>query len=84
VNFHLEQKFPSAVRSLQSLAERDTELASLLTEYEELCTWVATREQSPKGLLASKVKELNHAREIVRDLEKEILRFTEGLRDLME
>jgi hypothetical protein len=84
VNFHLEQKFPSAVLSLESLAEQDDELATLLTEYEELCTWVATCEQSSEGLVATKAKELSHAREIVRHLEEEILQITEGLRDPVE
>lgn len=70
MNFHLEQKFPSAVRSLVRLAEHDNELASLLADYEELCTWVAAQDRSSKTVDA----EIRVARELIGELENEIRR----------
>jgi hypothetical protein len=84
VYFHLEQNFPKGLRSLERLAKQDREVAALLADYEELCTWVATVTGASANSRASKASELSHAQEIIRDLEEEIRKKIGGLDERIE
>ena len=69
MNDHVSRKFPERVSTIRALAECDETFRTILANYEELRTWLATlnRKTIPD------LEELDHASNLARDLENEIV-----------
>lgn len=74
------RRFPQHVDAIQTLGPRISALFEACCNYEEVCTWLATREQYT---VASNPEELEQARELKRDLEGEIINLLEKRSDII-
>ena len=71
---HVYRKFPNDIEGIRELLDKDATFREICADYEEMCTWL-------DGYCCSQgrpSKECDIARELIRDLENEIIR---ALRD---
>ncbi len=66
--YHVNQRFPGAASSIEALANKDKSFATLLTDFEELSTWLAVQDRSSN----TELEEIGNVRELIGELEKEI------------
>ena len=66
---HVYRKYPDCAAAIQVLINRDARFSEMCDDYEEMCTWLAaqTRPLDPHA------EEITQAKEIIRDLEDEII-----------
>ena len=62
-------RFPDHVPAIKALVETDRTFSAIMTDYEEMCTWLATVNRGR----SSDKREIEHAQQLIRDLEEEIL-----------
>ena len=67
---HAYRKFPEHAALIQALREKDRTFREICDDYEEMCTWLAAQSSS----IDPHAEERLHAREIIRDLEAEIIK----------
>ena len=70
MNEHLYLKFADHAAAIRALRTKDQAFSELCTDYEEICTWLASHERAAE--IAS--EEIDHARELRRELEEDINR----------
>ena len=63
------RKFPNHIEAIQVLLQHDPTFREICANYEEMCTWLACQEH-PEGRPA---EECDRAREVIGDLEDEII-----------
>lgn len=66
---HVYRKYPDHVEAIQKLRNKDATFDEICNDYEEMCTWLAVQSCS----LDPHCLECTDAREIIRDLENEII-----------
>lgn len=65
---HIYRKFSNHIEAIQALLQKDATFEEVCADYEEICTWLASQQEST--FLST--EEIEYARELVRDLEDEI------------
>jgi hypothetical protein len=71
---HVYRKFPNHIEVIQTLLQKDVTSEEICADYEEMCTWLACRHRSE----GRSNKDCDIAREVIRELEDDILK---ALRD---
>ena len=66
---HVLRRFPNFVSTIRARADKDPAFRAMLADYEEVSTWLASRQNLP----TSDPVELESALELIRNLEEEIL-----------
>ncbi len=70
---YLYRKFPDHIKAIQALLEKDSRFRGIADDYNEICTWLASYCNS-----AGKAsEECDHARELIKTLEIEIIQKLE-------
>ncbi len=66
---HVYRKFPKHIEGIQALLEKDATFREICADYAEICTWLDDycRSQDRPS------EECDHARQLIRDLEVEIV-----------
>ena len=66
---HVYRKFPNHIEALQYICQRDATFKEIYDDYEEVCTWLDDycRTQGRPSM------ECEHARQLMRELEVEII-----------
>ena len=67
---HIQRKFPNRFQQIRSLAQRNREFEDICNDYEEISTWLSNQGRTGK----STKKELDRARELIKDLEEDIIK----------
>ena len=70
---HVYRKFPDRVDTIRALKKTDCAFDEMCNDYEEMCTWLAVQGRP----IDPQSKILADAREIIRDLEGEIIQKLE-------
>ena len=70
---HIFRRFPEYSVAIQALADADPTVRTILADYEEMCTWMATHDGSQKP----EIDQIEHAQYLIKDLESEIQRKLE-------
>ncbi len=65
---HISRKFANQIDSIQTLLKTDTTFEEVCADYEEICTWLASQQEST----VLSTEEIEHARELIQELEDEI------------
>ena len=74
MNDHVYSKFPGHIREIQRILQREARFREICSEYEELCTWLASQGRTkPRP-----AQEYEHARRLIQELENEIRRALEN------
>ena len=70
---HIYRKFPNHIEAIQALLQKDATFGEICDDYEEVCSWVEShcREDGPPS------KQCDGARNLIRDLEDEIIKKLE-------
>ena len=71
---HVYRKFPNHIKAIQALLQKDATFREIYADYEEMCTWLACQYRSEDR----SNKECDIAREVIRELEDDIVK---ALRD---
>ena len=69
VSDHVCRKFSNHVEAIQALLQKDATFREICDDYEKVCTWLDGYCHSS----GRPSKECDHARELIRDLEVEII-----------
>ncbi len=69
MNDHIDRRFPGRLTAIHALALVDSAFRSALSDYEEICTWLAAHENPA----SRDPKEFERARRLIGELEDEIL-----------
>ena len=69
---YVTRKFPQFSHAIRTTKAKNATLRELCTDYEELCAWLAANNDTTSDSV-----ELEHARDMKRDLEGEILKMLE-------
>ncbi|MDJ0957958.1 MAG: hypothetical protein QNI91_13905 [Arenicellales bacterium] len=77
---YVYRKFPLLTEAMQALRAKDATFREVCTDYEEICTWLAARDD---GSADADPKEYVDAQEVKLDLEDEILKLLEEHNDLI-
>lgn len=77
MNDHIDRRFPGRLPAIQALALADSAFRAALSDYEELCTWLAARENAD----SRDPQEFEYARLLIGELEDEILTQLEESRE---
>ncbi len=66
---HVYRKFPEHIDAIQALLQKDATFREICADYAEICTWLDDycRSQGRPS------EECDHARQLIRDLEVEIV-----------
>ena len=62
------RKFADQIDSIQTLLKTDAAFEEVCADYEEICTWLASQQEST----VLSTEEIEHARELIQELEDEI------------
>lgn len=62
------RKFADQIDSIQTLLKTDATFEEVCADYEEICTWLASQQEST----VLSTEEIEHARELIQELEDEI------------
>ncbi len=65
---HIYRKFADQIDSIQTLLKTDATFEEVCADYEEICTWLASQQEST----VLSTEEIEHARELIQELEAEI------------
>lgn len=65
---HISRKFADQIDSIQTLLKTDATFEEVCADYEEICTWLASQQEST----VLSTEEIEHARELIQELEDEI------------
>ena len=65
---HVYRKFPNHIEAIQALLQTDATFEEICADYEEICTWLASQQEST----VLHTEEIEHARELIQELEDEI------------
>ena len=65
---HIYRKFADQIDSIQTLLKTDAAFEEVCADYEEICTWLASQQEST----VLSTEEIEHARELIQELEDEI------------
>ena len=65
---HIYRKFADQIDSIQTLLKTDATFEEVCADYEEICTWLASQQEST----VLSTEEIEHARELIQELEDEI------------
>ena len=65
---HIYRKFADQIESIQTLLKTDATFEEVCADYEEICTWLASQQEST----VLSTEEVEHARELIQELEDEI------------
>ncbi len=65
---HISRKFADQIDSIQTLLKTDATFEEICADYHEICTWLASRQEST----VLSTEEIEHARELTQELEDEI------------
>ena len=65
---HIYKKFSNHIEVIQTLLQKDATFEEVCSDYEEICTWLASQQEST----VLSTEEIEYARELVQDLEDEI------------
>ncbi len=70
---HIYRKFPGHIEAIQELLQKGATFREICDDYEEVCSWVEShcRQDGPSS------KQCDGARQLIRDLEYEILKALE-------
>ena len=70
---HIYRKFPGHIEAIQELLQKGPTFREICDDYEEVCSWVEShcRQDGPSS------KQCDGARQLIRDLEYEILKALE-------
>ena len=70
---HVYRRYPDRSERIQALKNTDAQFCEMCDDYEEMCTWLAaqTRPLNPVS------EDITQAKEIIRDLEDEIIQKLE-------
>lgn len=79
MNDYVFSRFPQHSETIQALRPKIAGLFEACSNYEEICTWLATQKQNSA---ARNPGELDQARDLKRDLENEILDLLENHNDI--
>ena len=66
---HVYRKFPHHIEALQSIWQGDATFREICLDYEKVCTWLDDYCHS----IGRPSKECDHARQLMRELEVEII-----------
>ena len=66
---HVSRKFPNHIEAIQALLQKDATFREICADYAKICTWLEDycRSQSRPS------EECDHARQLIRELEVEII-----------
>ena len=67
---HVYRKFPNYLEAIQALMQKDANFREICADYEEIYTWL----KDCCRLQDRPSKECDHAREVIRGLEDEIIK----------
>ena len=67
---HVHKRFTNKIEAIKVLLQNDTTLIEICADYEEMCTWLDDYCRST----GRPSQECDHAREVIRDLEDEIIK----------
>ena len=67
---HVYRKFPNHIEAIQALLQKDTTFREICDDYEEMCAWL----DDYCRLKGRPSEECDHARDMMRDLEDEIIK----------
>ena len=62
------RKFAGQIDNIQTLLKTDATFEEVCADYEEICTWLASQQEST----VLPTEEIEHARELIQELEDEI------------
>jgi len=62
------RKFADQIDSIQTLLKTDAAFEEVCADFEEICTWLASQQEST----VLSTEEIEHARELIQELEDEI------------
>ena len=65
----IDRRFPELARAIRERAIRDPAYRTVLADYEEMCAWLAAHDVAPRP----DGEDVENARNLVRELEDEIL-----------
>jgi uncharacterized protein YdcH (DUF465 family) len=65
---YIYRKFADQIDSIQTLLKTDANFEEVCADYEEICTWLTSQQVST----ALPTEEIEHARELIQELEDEI------------
>ena len=65
---HISRKFADQIDSIQTLLKTDATFEEVCADYEEICTWLVSQQEST----VLSTEEIEHARELIQELEDEI------------
>ena len=65
---HVYRKFPNHIEAIQALLQTDATFEEICADYEEICTWLTSQQEST----VLSTEEIEHARELIQELEDEI------------
>jgi len=68
VSDHIYRKFADQIDSIQTLLKTDATFEEVCADYEEICTWLTSQQEST----VLSTEEIEHARELIQELEDEI------------
>ena len=71
---HVYRKFPNHIEDIQSLLQRDPTFREICADYVEICTWLddfCCSQDRPS-------EECDYARQLIRELEVEIIQVLRG------
>ena len=62
------RKFAGQIDKIQTVLKTDATFEEVCADYEEICTWLASQQEST----VLPTEEIEHARELIQELEDEI------------
>jgi len=66
---HVYRKFPNHIEAIQAILQKDTTFREICADYAEICTWLDDNCRSQ----GRPSEEYDHARQLIQELEVEIL-----------
>ena len=68
---HVIKKFPDHIDAIQALLQKDASFQEICADYEEICTWLDDYSRSQ----GRPSEECDYARQLIRELEDEIIQM---------
>ncbi len=65
---HIYRKFSNHIEAIQTLLQKDATFEEVCADYEEMCTWLASQQEST----VLSTEEIENTREVIQELEDEI------------
>ncbi len=65
---HIYRNFSNHIEAIQTLLQKDATFEEVCADYEEICTWLASQQEST----VLSTEEIENTREVIQELEDEI------------